>query len=465
MRNTTWISLVAITAIATAAVSLANEPIASACGGCFAPPPKTSQSPTQVSGHRMAFAISAKRTVLWDQIRYVGSPSEFGWVLPIRGRVDVGVSSDELFERLALQTVPTVLAPPPPTCPGPTPVCRRDCSKYSTVDAGGKADAPPSRDGPPSSVDVWSSSIVGPYEATQLSATDGTALRNWLKDHGYALPPSIAPIIDQYVAEKFGFLAVRLIPEADTTRMVPIRIGFDGGSPVLPLRMVAAGTGAKVGLELFVLGEGRWEAKNFPNAEVPTSSLIWDFAAGGSNFGKYERALLESSGGRTWVTETSILSTKVDLVAGLTPGTTTTEAGTVFSSITDAIELDKAFPSRTDITLTRLVAELPSAALDVDLEIQASFGGSISRTRQAPVGVNFNCPYNGYLVDCPGITPTAEQCKGEWKPGDPIDGADDGATVVGCTCEAAGPTRQTALGILFGGIALANSPRSTVPSR
>lgn len=41
------------------AASLVGERDAAACGGCFAPPGPS----TQVSAHRMAFAVSAKRTV------------------------------------------------------------------------------------------------------------------------------------------------------------------------------------------------------------------------------------------------------------------------------------------------------------------------------------------------------------------------------------------------------------------
>src|SRR5689334_2668618 len=80
---------------------------AHACGGCFAPPGPS----TQVTAHRMALALSSKRTVLWDQIEYTGDPASWGWVLPIRGLVDVGVSDDELFARLEGATLPRVVPP------------------------------------------------------------------------------------------------------------------------------------------------------------------------------------------------------------------------------------------------------------------------------------------------------------------------------------------------------------------
>src|SRR5258708_38499989 len=86
-----------------------------ACGGCFTRPP-LSQNGTVVTDHRMVFAVSPTQTTLYDQIQYSGSPSDFGWVLPIHGKVTLGVSSDLLFSTLNQVTQTTIIAPPYP-CP------------------------------------------------------------------------------------------------------------------------------------------------------------------------------------------------------------------------------------------------------------------------------------------------------------------------------------------------------------
>jgi hypothetical protein len=402
MKSAKWILGLSMMLVA----GVAAERDAKACGGCFAPPGPS----TQVTAHRMAFAVTAKRTVLWDQIQYVGAPTDFGWVLPIRGKVDVGVSSDQLFDRLESITQPRVSPPPPPTCPPPEKRCRTSCNKNDFGAPGGFADASTAAD--TGSVDVWSTSVVGPYEATQLSATDGTALRNWLTDHGYVLPASIGPVIDKYITEGFGFLVIKLVPNSGDNRMVPIRIGFDGSSPTLPLRMIAAGSGSKVGIKLFVMGDGRWEAKNFANEEVATSKLVWDWRAMGSNLGQLEIDLINSHKGDVFLTETSYDVNKSTVVDGLPAGTTTTEAGTtVFSSITDKTELDAAFPTKTNMRLTRLFAELPLTSLGRDLDLQASMGGLIPQSRQAPTGVNFTCQ-TSIEIECPGISPDCSSSSG-----------------------------------------------------
>lgn len=449
-RMTTSRLLGALTGLSFMLVAgVAAERDAKACGGCFAPPGPS----TQVTAHRMAFAVSAKRTVLWDQIQYVGAPTDFGWVLPIRGKVDVGVSSDQLFDRLEGATTPFVTPPPQPTCAPPERRCRTSCDGRDF--AGGFSDSG-TASADTSSVDVWSTSVVGPYEATQLSATDGTALRNWLTDHGYVLPIAIGPVVDKYIAEGFGFLVIKLVPNtAGDNRMVPIRIGFDGASPSLPLRMIAAGSGAKVGIKLFVMGDGRWEAKNFPNEEVKTASLVWDWAAMGSNLGSLEIGLIDKHAGKVFVTETSEDLSKTSIVSGLPAGTTGTEAGTVFSTITDETELNAAFPSKTMMRVTRLFAELPLGSLATDLDLQASAGPVLPRSRQAPTGVNFRCT-TSIEVDCPGISPDCNGSNPGSDAGGIFDNADDpgvgssGGGSFGCASSSSPATMTWALGTIAG---------------
>jgi hypothetical protein len=379
LKKSLFLSL-AIASLASLA-TVAVEGDARACGGCFVPPGPS----TQVTAHRMAFAISATRTILWDQIQYTGSPEEFGWVLPIRGKVDVGVSSDQLFQRLENQTTVQIVGPPTPVCP------RANRSTFGGA-AQDEASAAPN-ESMDSGVSVWDQKVVGPYEATQLSATDGTALTNWLTDHAYVLPPAVAPVIDQYIKEGFGFLVVKLVPQREVTKMEPIRISFEGSSPSLPLRMIAAGTGAKVGLKLFVIGDGRWEAKNFPNAQIADNDLTWDFAAMGANYNQVFISKLAENGGRTWVTEMSDEIARTQLFSGLPTGTTENDAGaTVFAKDTDETEIERAFPGKANVHVTRLFAELPQSALGTDLELQASTAGKLTRTRNVTNTKNHPCP-------------------------------------------------------------------------
>src|SRR5688572_7806251 len=150
---------------------------AAACGGCFGPP----TSPTLVTGHRMAFAVSETQTVLWDQFQYQGDPEDFSWVLPVRPGAYVEIADDAWLATLDAFTSPTVISP------------QLNCS---SVDSGGgcgcgldpQADLASSGEsgkaGPPG-VTVVRREQVGPYETVVVRSEDPDAIKDWLIVNGY----------------------------------------------------------------------------------------------------------------------------------------------------------------------------------------------------------------------------------------------------------------------------------------
>src|SRR5437773_1552137 len=90
------------------ALAVAPARDAEACGGCFHAPTIQQMENTQVTGHRMILSISKTQSTLWDQITYSGSPSSFAWVLPVKGMIDIGISSDALFGDLEQMTQVTI---------------------------------------------------------------------------------------------------------------------------------------------------------------------------------------------------------------------------------------------------------------------------------------------------------------------------------------------------------------------
>jgi hypothetical protein len=95
---------------------------AAACGGCFHPYNAQPEESSVVTGHRMALAISPTETVLWDQISYAGSPSDFAWVLPVRRGAYLELSNDAWFDTLDAATATRVSQP------------RLDCSSSFAFD-------------------------------------------------------------------------------------------------------------------------------------------------------------------------------------------------------------------------------------------------------------------------------------------------------------------------------------------
>ena len=283
------------------ALGVAGERDAYACGGCFHPPEPTGEHTSVVTDHRMILSVSPQQTTLYDQIRYAGNPSSFAWVLPIAGEATIGLSSDTLFTAIDQITQTTVIAPPM-NCPAAPSFC--NSFGGNAEDTAGGSGAPRAADAG-AGVDVTKHEVVGPYETVQLHSTDPNALNDWLTSHGYVVPDDVKPIIAAYVTEHFDFLALKLVPGAGVSAMRPVRVSTPGAAPILPLRMVAAGTGAKVGITLWVLADGRYEPQNFPFFQVKDEELLWDWNASQSNYTSLRANEESASGFHAWEVESS----------------------------------------------------------------------------------------------------------------------------------------------------------------
>jgi hypothetical protein len=285
--------------LGTALLLSSND--ARACGGCFPPQPPPGEQQSVVTDHRMILTLSKTQSTLYDQIQYSGNPSEFAWVLPIAGTVDVGLSADTLFTTLHNISAVAVQEPPR-NCPA-APVCNYyDSDERAAPSAGGSnfADA-----GAANPVEVLKKEVVGPYETVQLKSEDPSALNTWLTQNGFNIPEDIKPVINQYVTEKFNFLALKLKPGQGVSSMRPVRVTTQGAAAVLPLRMVAAGTGANVGVTLWVIGEGRYEPQNFPSFVIKNEELTWDWTTGSSDYKELRAQRSSAQPGKTWEVETS----------------------------------------------------------------------------------------------------------------------------------------------------------------
>ncbi|MCA9584997.1 MAG: DUF2330 domain-containing protein, partial [Myxococcales bacterium] len=294
----------------------ASPPEARACGGCFHPQGEVSGS--VVTDHRMALKVSQDETILWDQVRYAGDPKEFAWVLPVRDGAKVELSRDEWIAALDASTRTTV--------DGPERFCggsggggggvgcgASSATTLAASDNGGSSGAEGAKFDSNGNVEVLSQSVIGPYQAVTIRATGGQGIAEWLVDNGFAIPPTVRPTVDAYTRERFDFIALRLRPGQGVQAMRPVRVRTPGADPTMPLRMVAAGVGAKVGLTLWVLGEGRYRTQNYPEGAIDYDKLVWDGRVGRSNLSSLQLEALSSSDGRAWITEAAI---KLDLRVG-----------------------------------------------------------------------------------------------------------------------------------------------------
>jgi len=386
------------------ALTTLHAPDAEACGACLIQQGES----TQVTSHRMILSVSNVSTTLWDQIAYAGEPSSFAWVLPIKGQVEVGLSSDALFENLEGLTSVQISSPtincPPPNCP-------------SAPNAGG----PVGSDTGGGDVSVIAQAVVGPYDTVQLSSQDPSALKNWLTKNGYAIPQDLAPVIDAYVKEGFDFLALKLVPGQGIDSMRPVRVTSPGASPTLPLRMVAGGTGATTPITLFIFGEGRYEPTNFTSFVIEPHELVWDWDTQSSNYKDLRQARFEASAGKAWLVERSGQFSKWDLEY---PLNSLVDFDPTNSGYGDPVGTDAKDNLNDDLSalfgtipeqslwVTRIYGELSRAGLVSDLSLGASANQTeVSRWLQAQKAVGTPPP-------CPVPFP----CSSDGDPSNPEDG-------------------------------------------
>lgn len=363
--------------VVLAGVAVGAEP-AAACGGCFGP---TGQ-PSVVTAHRMAISLSAERTILWDQFEYSGNPEDFVWVLPVRGGEDVSIEMADNAFFLALQQATAVQLQGP---------FRSRGGGGGGGFACGAASAARFEDGPSSDpVTVHHEGTVGPYETATIESEDPQALLAWLQERGYAVPEEMLPTIEHYVSAGMSFVALRLSPGETVRRMEPVRVTTRGLNVSFPLRMVAAGVAEKVGIELYVIGEGRYEADNFPNGVIDREALVYDWATQAYNYDELADAVIAREARRTWLTE---FAAPVDSYQFEQFGVFD-DAGARHDALED---WQAATAGLSSVTVTRMRSELPIEALGADLVLRASNGPILDRFILVSNDVNFSTASLGAL--------------------------------------------------------------------
>ncbi|MGA7121738.1 MAG: DUF2330 domain-containing protein [Polyangiaceae bacterium] len=400
-------------AVVVSAFGVASERSARACGGCFHPP---TQTVTDITDERMLLSVSTTQSTLYDQIQYSGSPTSFAWVLPIHGPVTVGLSADVLFDSVDVLTE-TQITPPPSSC---APCFARGVPGLAPMGGGAASDA---SDAGASFVTVTHVQNVGPYATVQLHSTDASALDTWLAQNGYVIPADVTPVIDEYVTEGFDFLAMKLLPNMGVQAMRPVRVTSAGASLSLPLRMAAVGTGAIVGITIWVVSDGRYQPQNYPFFHIDDKDLVWDYSSSLSNYTtlRVENEATLHNGG--WEIESSLtlnqqIVTSVVLSGGqyypgggfggaptdpgldylpvpATGGDAGGEAGagqTAEEVRTEDLATLFAGITAPNVRITRIRGDIAHAAMTTDLVLQASADQSeLSNIRSLTRGVNEVC--------------------------------------------------------------------------
>jgi hypothetical protein len=418
-----WSSFFMALGLCASLVAPARE--ASACGGCFAPPPPSPSRAQVVTDHRMVLALSPREATLWDQIQYSGNPEDFVWVLPVANAATLrmGLADNNFVNALDEYTAPFVTYNPP-QCTGFSRPARDAGGGFlfgCGSDGAGLGAWTPGAGSESTRVMRDGEAVVGPYAVTVIgSKAGGGQLDAWLEGHGYEIPTATRAVIEHYIEMQFDFIVLRMRPGAGVHQMQPVRITTRGYSPVLPLRMIAAGVADKVGLTLMVVADTRMQAHGFANVTMDPAALRFSYTTGRSNWLAVFGETLARERGRAWVTESvqGIFASQVQYAIGtipeappgfdggadvnpfpsLTDGATAPEDAALVMSPEDAGTFDRYVDRRylfaglgERAVITRLRTELSRVALDHDLILDAA-------DDDTPVSVEYVA---GTLTDAP----------------------------------------------------------------
>ncbi|MFO1477038.1 MAG: DUF2330 domain-containing protein [Verrucomicrobiota bacterium] len=101
--------------------------------------------------------------------------------------------------------------------------------------------------------------IVGVYETATVASTNPAALRHWLDENGYNLPPNADPVVADYVRQGWVFAAAKVRRDRqapETSVPHPLSFKFKTDRPVYPMRLTGL-AGRPLTVELYVFGPTR----------------------------------------------------------------------------------------------------------------------------------------------------------------------------------------------------------------
>jgi hypothetical protein len=176
-------------------------------------------------------------------VSFEGDAEDFAWVIPVPNPPEISVTDPELFWELS------------------------DFTRTEIRSGGCEGE------GAPGDVDVIEEQVVGPYATAILSATNATALADWLNANGYIFPEDGEEIISEYIEKEWYFVATKINAVEEGTdealaegAIEPIVLSFASNQTVYPLRItsLSATNATPPEVLLYVLADHVMVPEQFP---------------------------------------------------------------------------------------------------------------------------------------------------------------------------------------------------------
>lgn len=178
---------------------------------------------------------------IWMELDVVGQASEAAWILPAPARAEVKLGDPELFHLLYEWTRPLVEERRRFVMPG-----------FGEATEGAMVGARP--------VTVLERLNLGPFDVSNLAASDAGALADWLAENGYTFPPNLADVLQPYVEAGWYYVAVRLQTAGAEKPLEgalnPLWVTFPTDQLIYPMRATALAPNS-LPVTLYVLTDHR----------------------------------------------------------------------------------------------------------------------------------------------------------------------------------------------------------------
>ena len=236
------------------------------------------------------------QTVLTMSNDFQGDVKEFAMVVPVPTvlrRDQIKLASATVFEKLDAYS-------------GPRLVEYDDfgpCGRLMMGDGMATASSPDmaavSKPEKSSSVTVEARYDVGEYDILILNAQESGALKKWLLDNGYKIPPGAEEVLDPYIKSGLKFFVAKVdvtaFEKGGFGNLRPLQISFESPRFMLPIRLGMANAEEFQDLIVYAFSKkGRIESTNYRTVESPTDLDVPTFVR--DRFNDFYRAAWE----KTW---------------------------------------------------------------------------------------------------------------------------------------------------------------------
>lgn len=271
------------------AILWALLPLGAVADGMFFPP--VALAPVEIPDQRALIHFQAGQETLVIDTGFRATGGDVAWVVPVPSKPEITPVSPGVFTTLEILLAPKVMAHWPNARISivglglaviASIVALRRGTRLLTVLAcwllgllllslglPAMSHAKGSNGTIVEDVRVLERKTVGVFDTVTLASPRGEAVREWLNRNGFETPSSVGPVLADYAAKGWVFVASRLHPTAGTnapTRAHPLCLRFATPRAVYPMRLTGV-RNPPLKVELYVFGSSRATAKGL-EAEV-----------------------------------------------------------------------------------------------------------------------------------------------------------------------------------------------------